>query len=186
MKQISQIFYLGWLRKISRRYCRDRQGVTAIEFAIVGPPFFLLVIGIIELGLAFFVNRMVDNAVLESSRLIRTGQAQSFDAASFKTSICDGLPTGFCQPERIVLSVEKIDSFSNSANDLKEPLVDENGDPLDDYYEVTAAEDIVAVRVMYRWPMFSALLQTSPGDSGTERQLYSTFIFRNEPWQGSG
>jgi Flp pilus assembly protein TadG len=63
------------LRTCARKLARDKEGVTAIEFALVALPFFTVVFAILELGLAFIVNRMVDNAVIEASRMIRTGQA---------------------------------------------------------------------------------------------------------------
>ena len=53
------------LRQSSRRTRRraaPRHGVAAVEFAIVAPIFFMLVIGIIEIGRAMMVQQVLINA----------------------------------------------------------------------------------------------------------------------------
>jgi len=160
----------------------DRSGVTAIEFAMVALPFFTLALGIIEIGLAHFANRMVDNAVVEASRLIRTGQAQSgsLSEAGFKTELCNAMPSFMCDEERITVEVTEFDDFSSASFDS---LYDDDGDLRDDTeYEIGDASSIVVVNVVYKWPMASAVLQFDNGDHGSERHLTSTMVFRNEPF----
>lgn len=43
-------------------------GAAALEFALVAPPFILLLIGIAELGLVFLANAGLSNAVAEGAR----------------------------------------------------------------------------------------------------------------------
>jgi len=174
--------------RVSRRYKSDQSGVTAIEFGIVAIPFLLLVLGTMEMGLAFFVNRIVDNAVLESARMIRTGQAENgnFSATVFKDDICSNLPAPLCNLDKFVVDVQSFDSFSG-LDQLGEPefsMLDEDGNLKDSFeYNDGGASSIVVVRVIYRWPMFSALMQFDSGDTGsTERLLSSTAVFRNEPF----
>jgi hypothetical protein len=173
--------------RYTRRYQRNSDGVTAIEFAIVGLPFFLIILGILELGLAFFVNRILDNAVLETARVVRTGQAHqaSFSADDFKDDICANLPGFLCDPNKFIVDVTTFDTFSDLDN--METLFDEDGDLKEDFsYDIGCASSIVVARVVYRWPMFTALLQFDGGDTGgSERLLYSTAIFRNEPFPWS-
>ncbi|MBS8262496.1 pilus assembly protein [Roseibium polysiphoniae] len=167
-----------------RRYTKDRNGVTAIEFAAVGLPFLMLVFGLFEFGLAFFVNRVLDNATLESARLIRTGQAHqgSFDAAAFKTEVCTNMTGVLCQMSRLTIDVQTYSDFAG-LDDLT-PLLDEDGELEEDTdFEIGSASDIVVARVVYRWPMFTSMLRTDAGDTGNmERLLFSTVIFRNEPF----
>jgi Flp pilus assembly protein TadG len=47
---------------LGRRNRRQRKGVAAVEFAIVAPVFFLMVIGIIEIGRAMMVQQVLINA----------------------------------------------------------------------------------------------------------------------------
>ncbi|WP_209010858.1 TadE/TadG family type IV pilus assembly protein [Labrenzia sp. PHM005] len=172
-----------WLRRRLRSFARDKDGVTAIEFAFVALPFFTVVFGILELGLAFLVNRMVDNAVIEASRLIRTGQAtsSSFSANDFADQVCNALPGFLCQSDRIRVNVSKANDFTNITS--LDSLYDSEGNIVDDNaYASSNESEIVVVNVVYRWPMFSSFMNLSALDHGSERHLSSTMVFRNEPW----
>ena len=56
---------------------RDERGSAAIEFAIIAPIFFFLMFVIAETALVFIAEQVMDNAVFETARLIRTGQVQA-------------------------------------------------------------------------------------------------------------
>jgi len=51
-----------------RRSRRQRRGVAAVEFAFVAPIFFLLVLGIIEIGRAMMVQQVLVNAARVGAR----------------------------------------------------------------------------------------------------------------------
>lgn len=178
-----QRFYSGFLSPL-KRFRRDARGVTAIEFALIGAPFFALTIGVLELGLAFFVNRLVDNAALETARLIRTGQAHqtNLNAAAFKTEFCKRIPSFMCDQSRITIDITRYDQFSGLGN---MPSLFNNSGELNDQpsYDIGGSSDIVVARFVYRWPMFTAITQMDAGDTGNmERLLFSTVVFRNEPF----
>src|SRR3954452_7494202 len=73
-----------------RRFAQGKDGVAAVEFAIVAAPFLALMFAIMETSLIFFASQTLETAVADSARLIMTGQAQtkSYDAAAFKTAVC--------------------------------------------------------------------------------------------------
>lgn len=48
---------------------RNTRGATAIEFALVAPAFVALIMGIAQLGLLFFANAGLNNALAEGARL---------------------------------------------------------------------------------------------------------------------
>jgi Flp pilus assembly pilin Flp len=58
------------MRKYSsvRRHERERRGAAAVEFALVAPIFFLLVMGMIEVGRAVMVQQILTNAAREGAR----------------------------------------------------------------------------------------------------------------------
>lgn len=165
-----------------RRFGRDRKGIAAIEFALVAMPFLALMAGIIEFGLSFVVNRTLDHAVAESTRLIKTGQAQkaNFDKAKFKADVCSNM-TAFCDLARLEIDVRTFDDFASIKNLPAMVGNDGNFSGGMNYTQSTGGQIVVA-RAVYAWPMFTALLSTDPGDSGTTRHLYSTQVFRNEPF----
>lgn len=146
-------------------------------------PFFTVIFAIIETALAFVVNRMVDNAVVDAARMIRTGQAtvNSYSADEFAAQICANMPAFLCQPGRFIVDVSSAASFS--AISSLDSLYDDEGNLNEDHsYSQTCASDIVAVNVIYKWPMFTSLMSLSDLDHGSERHLSSMMVFRNEPW----
>ncbi|TYC67932.1 pilus assembly protein [Stappia sp. BW2] len=163
---------------------KNDSGATALEFAVLALPFFTLVLAILEAGLYHFVNRMFDNAVITASREIRTGQAHDsgFNADTFKTHICDNLPDFLCSMDRLVVDVDKVESFA-LAKSASESLYDKDGDLKEDSnYEDAGPGEIVVVNAIYKWPMITSVLDLNLADHGNERYLTSTMVFRNEPW----
>lgn len=52
------------------RFCRkNRRGVAAVEFAVVAPLFFLLILGMIEFGRMIMVQQVITNGSREGARL---------------------------------------------------------------------------------------------------------------------
>jgi Flp pilus assembly protein TadG len=83
--------------QLGRRLARDENGVTAIEFAMVGVPFFMMLFGIMGVGLYFFSVFNLENAVEQASRPLRTGEAQKANTTktAFSVLVCDQLAPFF-------------------------------------------------------------------------------------------
>lgn len=172
--------YRSWLR----RFGADRDGATAVEFAMVALPFTALVFGILELGLVFLASTTLDNATEVVARKIRTGQFQtsgSNNIGAFKTAVCAEMAwlTSGCT-EKLYVNVRTFPKFgevtlgppANEAELKVEPFTP--GGP----------EDIVVVRTYYEWSLITPLLnqglQTIPGTG--KRLISSVATFRNEPY----
>jgi Flp pilus assembly protein TadG len=56
------------LEKHCRSYRRNRRAAAAVEFAIVAPVFFLLILGMIEYGRMVMVQQVITNASREGAR----------------------------------------------------------------------------------------------------------------------
>jgi Flp pilus assembly protein TadG len=74
----------------------DRHATTALEFAILGASFILLVLGAFEVGYDFFVASALDYAVHVAARSVQvgtaTGSAKGSNAAAWVTSqVCPAL-----------------------------------------------------------------------------------------------
>lgn len=69
----------------------DEAGATAVEFAAVVVPFLTLVFGFVGVSFYFFIMNSVEKGMDQTSRLVRTGQAQAqgMTVKEFKQSICD-------------------------------------------------------------------------------------------------
>lgn len=82
--------------KAVKRFHTEEDGATAVEFAIIAFPFFLLIFAIIETSLFFFANQYFETAVDETKRLFRTGQLDgSTTNEQFREELCDRLVVMF-------------------------------------------------------------------------------------------
>ncbi|MBN1590226.1 MAG: pilus assembly protein [Pirellulales bacterium] len=57
------------VEKMCRSCRKHRRGAAAVEFAIVAPVFFLMILGMIEVGRAVMVQQIITNASREGARL---------------------------------------------------------------------------------------------------------------------
>ncbi|MEX0583425.1 MAG: TadE/TadG family type IV pilus assembly protein, partial [Sneathiella sp.] len=63
-------------RKVVRAFARDKAGTTAVELAMIAPVLITVLVGIIELSMAMFINTVVEGSLKDASRLGLTGQIQ--------------------------------------------------------------------------------------------------------------
>lgn len=87
-------------RRILFRRNRDsqsRRGVATVEFAIVAPLFFLLVLGSIELGRALMVQQVLTNASRVGARDAVTLAGTSSSAVAAASSFANGASVGGVQ-----------------------------------------------------------------------------------------
>jgi Flp pilus assembly protein TadG len=169
-------------RRLLAVMLRDREGTTAIEFGFVAIPFFLLLFGLIEIGLSLFADQILNNAVLDAARLIRTGQAhaQGFDSGAFKAKVLENMSGFPVSADRLTIDVERINSFSSYT---PKTLIEDGALTDKTAYNHGEAGDIVIVRALYRWPMVSSLMKTNYADLDSgDRLLVATAVFRNEPF----
>jgi len=172
--------------KTVRRFVRQDDGATAIEFGIVAAPFLALVFAIIETAIIFFAGQTLETAVSDSARLIMTGQAQAqnLTQATFKEKVCTKIYGLFDCATGMSVDVRTYTTFA-SANTGRP--VDSNGNFVDDFtYSPGGPGQIVVVRLMYQWPVYVSLLGFNLADiSGGKRLLMATAVFRNEPFTAS-
>lgn len=168
------------------RFARDRKGATAVEFAFVAAPFFVLVFAILEIALIFFASAIIEEAVADAARDIRTGELQSSgqSEADFRALICARMQgVGDC--DRLSIDVRTFENFASTQFD---PPIDPDGE-LDDSgfsFNPGGAEDIVVVRVFYDWPLMGpGALNGLANLPGNRRLIASATAFRNEPYNES-
>jgi Flp pilus assembly protein TadG len=172
----------------ARRFVRQQDGATTIEFAIVAAPFLAMVFAIMETAVVFFAGQALETAGSDSARLIMTGQAQTqgYDQSKFKDAVCARIYGLFNCTGGLYVDVKSYPSFA-SVNTAKP--VDSNGNLQTGSfgYQPGSPGSIVVVRLMYQWPVYVSLLGLNLSDTaGNKRLLMSTVAFRNEPYAGSG
>ena len=165
-----------------KRFARARSGATAVEFALVALPFFTLIMAIIEISLVFFLGAMMDNALNESAREIRTGHLQTEGGSeeSFRDELCRRIDV-IADCTLISVDVRTYENFSQT--DFSSPIdADGNFDSSGFNFTPGGPSDIVVVRAFYPMNLFlpSVGLANLPGN---KRLIASATAFRNEPYQ---
>ncbi len=163
------------------RFLRNERGATAVEYALVGPIFLLLLVGQFELAYMMFTSVIVDGATASAARLVRTGQVQTAadPVAAFQTQLCNRL-YGVISCNKLSYDVRTSSTFAGITFGL---TFDEDGTPTDAGFSTGTVGDIVVVTVTYRWTFYTPMVYTLFGDSqGTTKRIYSTAVFRNEPY----
>lgn len=175
-------------RKSLLSFFSDFRGVTAIEFALVAPVLFGILLAIMELGLSMLVEVLLDNAVAEAARQIRTGQVHfaqengDYNKTKFKNVILEN-GTGLLKAveDKIFIDVEAFDDFGD-IRDYK-PLVKDGAVVMEQNWNPGQASDVVIVQVVCSWPMISSRMVGIFGQAEDgSRILVATEIFRNEPF----
>ncbi|MGD9637500.1 MAG: TadE/TadG family type IV pilus assembly protein [Alphaproteobacteria bacterium] len=159
----------------------DNKGSVAIEFAFCALPFLALLFAIIEISMVLLFSIILDGAVLDAARKIRTGEAfESGDAAgTFATKLCDSL-FGVIDCDKVSYHVTVFPDFSSITF---APMYDEDGEPIPSYFEDSVAGDIVVVRASYTWNILTPFLAPFLGRDNFG--LVATTVFRSEPYQGA-
>ena len=167
--------------KVVRRLRKEEDGVTAIEFAMLAFPFFMLLMAIIETSILFFAGQVLESAVDDVGRKIRTGQlANNMTENDLRNEICSEAELLFTCSD-INIDMQVVATFTELA-DKPEP---EDGeiDPDAFGFEAPGPRQIVMVTVMSEWPIYTNYLQQylSKLTSGNAL-LTAVAVFRTEPW----
>ena len=194
------------LGRIAARFCRNKDGATAVEFGLVLAPFAMLLFAIIETAIVFFTGQALQTAVTDASRLIMTGQAQSttvpdggggtkkYDLASFKADVCSRFPVITNCTASLMLDVRTYTSFA--AASVATPTKVVSGKTEVDNAQLGAwtpgaAGEIVVVRAVIEYPVLVPILSYLGGSSldlklanlgNGKRLIMGSAAFRNEPF----
>lgn len=170
---------------VPKRLRENQAGAVAIEFAIVALPFFTMIFAIIQIAMLFLSDQLLETAVADTARLIRTGQAKTagWTISNYNSQVCSELYGMLdCNALQSYVTAYTTPTAITSAA----PTVDKNG-----VFSTTASYDsnanagtnIVVAATYYRYPsLFSALgLSVADQPDGT-RLIGAVAAFRNEPF----
>lgn len=171
-----------------------------IEFALVGPIFVLLVIGILEMSILFLTHTTLEGAVTEAARTGITGGSSSglSREATIRAAV-DRIGGALIDPSLVSLDMLVYPTFDSVGK--PEPFTDLNGDGLHQVSEpfsdingngawdadmglsgAGGANDIVLYRASFAWqpitPLLGGLL---PNDGAIT--LSAAIAVRNEPYE---
>ncbi|WP_339756068.1 TadE/TadG family type IV pilus assembly protein [uncultured Hoeflea sp.] len=183
------------LRRMLARWQRSRDGSTAIEFALLAFPFFLLIFATIEAFIAFAGEQLLENAVDTMARQIRTGQIKNLSEEEFRTKFCAEINLMIkCAAEedpdnqKLYLDVREFATFAAIPNYIPKQSGSQFSD-LDSSefaYSPGGPKSINIVRAYYRWEVMTDLVRPfitnirKDGEMPRDYLMVATAAFRNE------
>lgn len=179
----------GERRGLLGRFRRNRDGATAVEFGLVGLPFFMVLFAIVETGIIFFTGGIVDRAIYNAGRQIMVGTIAKIPGpadklAKFKTDLC-GQVSWFMNCNDLILDVQAFKTYGDT--DTSIPVKNGNLEmgKLPRFNPGLAGE-IVLVRVYYPMKVYTSFLDGLPDLSGNRRLVMGVYAFKNEPFGKTG
>jgi Flp pilus assembly protein TadG len=168
--------------RTKKRLSKAEGGNVIIEFALLAPVFFMLVMGLVEFVLFQYKIYALNHVVYEASRNLQTGEVQSADdmETAFHDEVCaQAGPMIDC--ETIVFDVRAFDEI----NDIDYPPAefDEDGNPTNFVFEPGTANQYSVVRAavhhQFITPFMDKLFHMGPDMPAI---VNSYCIVRNEPF----
>lgn len=189
-----------------QRYWGCRRGSTATEFSLIAFVLFILIFGLIEFAMIFFVDVLLEGSMLKASRFGHTGYAPAGISREDRIrQIIDKETLGFVDvgspsfkfDTLLYPSFEQI-GVAEPFNDLP-PLGNENGvyDFGEEFTDINGSGqwdadmglsssggpgDVILYTVSYDWQLWTFLAPLIGHDGGKWR-LSASVAVRNEPWE---
>jgi Flp pilus assembly protein TadG len=168
------------------RFCLSRGGTTAVEFALIAPPFLALLIAILQLASYLFAQQALQTAVVAAGRLILTGQVQnaSLTQSQFKTNdVCPLLPTIFtCS--NLYVNVQTYTNFSGASTTIPSLSISSSGTVSGTgAYNLGGPGEVMVLQLVYPWKVITGPLGALlPNFSNGYTEIMGITAFRVEPY----
>ncbi len=167
-------------RRIFRHFIKNRDGVTAIEFALLAMPFFLLVCAIIETCIAFAAQELISNATDDVARQFRTGRitaASNLSETTLRKMVCDRISIMVSDDcPGLTVDLRQFATFEEAANTASSSSLS----ALQPKVDLGPALTKNMLRVYYRWPIITNRLGQNLPDG--KMLLFSAATWQNEPF----
>jgi Flp pilus assembly protein TadG len=186
------------------RLLRSKDGATAIEFAMLAIPYFMIIFAIIETFVAFTAEQLVTNAVDTMARQLRTGQityamgrGTDKDQAAFRQLFCNEISimiscstTEIATPSKLYLDVETYSTFGAIPTKIPYATTAQYSDidPTGFKYAPGGPSTINMLRAYYRWQITADIIRPyittiqTAGKVPTDFLIVATAAFQNEKY----
>lgn len=167
------------------RWRRKDDGVAAVEFALLAIPFFMLLVGVLEISMYFAAGNVLEGGAAAASRLLRTGQVQLSDdpEETFRTALCDHVRT-LIPCDRLQYEVIRLDDNTFAGAENYEPEFDDDGNLVPSPFSTGNSNDVILVQTVYRYEFLTPFLGTMiTGDAGRNWSIHmATSVIKAEPY----
>lgn len=167
------------------RFGGARQGATVVEFALIAPPFFALLIAVFEMTLYLFAQQTLQNAAVEAGRLIMTGQAQNANTtqSQFANEVCPMVQALF-NCDNLMINVQNYSNFAGANTGAPTLTYNPDGTVSNTWsYSPGTPGQVMVVQLIYQWPIVGGpfgYVLSNLGNDTTE--MMGVSAFRIEPY----
>lgn len=169
-----------------RRFCHSGGGATAVEFALIAPPFLAMLIAILQMASYLFAQQMLQTASVAAGRLILTGQVQNgtMTQANFRTNdVCPLLPALFtCS--NLYVNVQTYTNFSSASTAIPTLSIAADGTMgSTGAYTIGGPGEVMVLQLVYPWHIIAGPLGALlPDFSNGYTEIMGITAFRVEPY----
>jgi Flp pilus assembly protein TadG len=169
--------------RVLPRFCRARNGATAVEFALIAPFFLATLLAVFQTCIFLFAQAALQNAAIEAARLFLTGQAQSqnLSATQVVQQVC---PTALFNCGNMYIVVQS--AASSSSLSTAAPGMYNNGQAISQAgysYDPGTPGEIMVVQLVYAWPVIGVFGFTPANLPNGATEMMGVSAFRVEPYQ---
>ena len=172
-------------RKITRllhstnKFRNNQDGSLALEFGLIGAPFFILIFAILEVAFVFLADVNITHATTETARKIRTQQASIKTVSQFIDDVCSQIvffPN--CKSE---LKAE-VKVFENFSSVSKTEPVDDNQELKTSFtFDLGGPGTVITIRTFAEWDLFASLPNLGLSNMANGNRLVEGYaVLRNE------
>ncbi|KQO60837.1 MULTISPECIES: TadE/TadG family type IV pilus assembly protein [unclassified Methylobacterium] len=184
---------IRWPSRLLSRSFRDfpgnRRGVTAVEFGIVGVPFFMLLGALIEGAMLMVAQISFDNALDRAARAVFTGTFQqgsnsSSPAIRLIQEMCRGATLFDCSTDKIKIEVTATGSSNTLVTCSPYDNVSQSiATGFGKKFECPNGDDIVTICAIAAIPRYFPTSKLMlPPLPNNEQMIRSMVVFRAEPY----
>ncbi|MBY5813687.1 TadE/TadG family type IV pilus assembly protein [Rhizobium leguminosarum] len=171
------------MKRFAKSILHTADGAAAVEFSLLVFPFFVIIFGILDVALMFFVDGSLDSALHMAARDVRTGRAsiEKWNLASFKQEVCGGMALAFDCGNSLLIVTKVMDDFSavtfTSAVSNRALSINES-------FAGGAPGDYVMIQAFLPWPSWLSSMGVDTAHLADGRYVLSaSALFRNEPYE---
>jgi Flp pilus assembly protein TadG len=168
------------------RFGRTERGTTAVEFALIAPPFLALLIAIFQMTLFLFAQQTLQSAATAAGRLILTGQVQAstLTAAQFRTNDVCPLLSSMFTCSNVYVNVDTYTNFSSASTGDPALTFDTHCNVTNTWdYNIGSPGQVVVLQLVYQWPIISGPLgSVLTSLSCGKAEMMGITAFRVEPY----
>jgi Flp pilus assembly protein TadG len=172
-------------RRNAARFGVAQHGATIVEFALIAPVFFALLIAIFEMAIFLFAQANLQAAASSAGRLFMTGQGQnsSMTQTQFTSTVCPMIQALF-NCSNLMVNVQSYPDFSSASASPPTLTYNAQGQVTNTWsYSPGSPGQIMVVQLIYQWPIVSGPFgYVLPNNANGNTEMMGVTAFRVEPY----